>query len=122
MKLSEFIDALLQRQRMHPHDDPEVVVKLSNSSVGGSAVAMVYAGFDWDNGKLFIKTKDKVVLATEVTIEGIEACGKDIDDSIQSSMYSGGYPRTRKACWLEGFVEGAKWGMTKLLKKNHPEE
>ena len=121
MKLSEFIAALQQRQKMHPRDDPTVVVKLSNPSIGGSAVAQVYAGFDWDNGRFFIRTEDNVVRGTAVTTEGINACAIDHANHGHEAL-GFEYPRRRRDAWIDGFVEGAKWGMTKLLETNNPDK
>ena len=69
MKLSEFKAKIdLYAEGIKPYNDPEVVVdyKPPFTTVGGlpcTSVTGVFKGFDWDNGKFFICTEQKLTLA-----------------------------------------------------------
>lgn len=66
MKLKELkqsIDFYVSRNK--DNQDKEVVVELDQVSVGFSASSQVvqfYEGIDWDSGKFFIGTKDKLIM------------------------------------------------------------
>lgn len=65
MKVSE-----LKRLLNHPNklDDDEVVVVLSEPSFGPIASSQVVSGgygFDWDNGKFLLRTKENIVILKE---------------------------------------------------------
>lgn len=69
MKLSEFkvmIDSAAERTK--PHNDPDVVIQYKPpfTTVGGLPcvhVTGVWKGFDWDAGKFFIDTEERLTLA-----------------------------------------------------------
>lgn len=68
MKLKELID-VLNNYDSHTaqYRDLEVVVAIHSPSVGPSAsvdVTGCHVGIDWDNGKLFLTTKDPIVKKT----------------------------------------------------------
>ena len=66
MKLNELkklIDFYVGRNK--DNQDKEVVIELDQVSVGFSASSQVkqfYEGIDWDSGKFFISTKDKLIM------------------------------------------------------------
>lgn len=75
MKVSELIEAL---SNMNP--DHEVVVPVvTRGHVGRSAsVKMVFAGFDWDSGNVFLRTETQL---TDLDPESVSAIIKSIQNS-----------------------------------------
>lgn len=58
MKVKDFKKLL-----SYAKDEDKVCVAISEPSIGGQAVSYVdfaYIGFDWDNGKFIIETRDKL--------------------------------------------------------------
>lgn len=62
-ELKQLIDFYVSRNK--DNQDKEVVVELDQVSVGFSASSQVvqfYEGIDWDSGKFFISTKNKLIM------------------------------------------------------------
>lgn len=67
MKLPELIDKLVEIQNS-ANRELSVVVRTYDYSIGPSStnpIENVYAGFDWNNGKVIIYTKDKLIKQKE---------------------------------------------------------
>lgn len=60
MKLSELAQAIEYLRSHGEDDDPEVVIRTMNPSVGPVATTGIHSGFDWDHGKFFIQTAEPV--------------------------------------------------------------
>jgi hypothetical protein len=119
MKLSELLAKLEQVKRFHPHDDPEVVVKLSNPSMGGSAVANVYLGGDWNKGRLMFHTEDTICRAVHTSLEQLEERAQSFATNTHEKL-GFEYARKRRDAWIDGFIEGHKVGVNALADANTP--
>lgn len=65
MKVKEVRDLLNKYVEQQPNlDEFDLAVVLSEPSIGGRAsvsVTSISAGFDWDSGKMFLHTKERLV-------------------------------------------------------------
>ena len=87
MNVSELIDEL-EFYTDHGYSDNKVVIQLKEPSVGGVActgIRQLYAGMDWDKGKIIIQTDDPVIYYKK---------DRDIPKSAVKIVYTR-YPQTR---------------------------
>lgn len=104
-------------KRLHPREDPEVVIKTMNPSMGPLSVATVHAGFDWDDGRFFLKTEEDICKAVTVTNDEIRERGIEFATNTHEKL-GFEYPHRRRDAWIDGFVEGLREGIRKLAEKN----
>lgn len=117
MKLTELLELGERFRKLHPNEDPDVVVRTMNPSVGGVAVVQVYPGGDWDKGRFFLGIDDPVCRVAKVTQDQIRARAEEWASNTHERL-GFEFPHRRRDCWLAGFIEGAGWGITKLAEAN----
>lgn len=95
MRVSEAIEIL---SKMNPDD--ELVIKNGQVGIGPIAATKVkglHAGFDWDNGRVFVEPKDALRLETELDRIAAKLLRKVVDiQAIEDMMAARGEPVDKK--------------------------